>query len=83
MAEKQKWRQPEGNLRLSPPDDFVPESEKTSDWYCNYARWIVSTFYNQSRGAFYLEDVQTLGIAEEVDVAKNDKPRFGRGARTQ
>ena len=38
---------PSGTLRWEPPNELVRESEKTPNWFGNYGRWIISTFYNQ------------------------------------
>ena len=66
MAEKQKWQAPRSSINFSPPDDFVPESKKDAEWFTQYARWIVATFYNQSRSSFYVEDIPRIGISEEI-----------------
>lgn len=38
---------PSGTLLWNPPNELVSESEKTPQWFGNYARWLISTFYNQ------------------------------------
>jgi hypothetical protein len=42
---------PSGTLTWNPPNELVTEKDKTPQWFGNYARWIVSTFYNQPTGS--------------------------------
>lgn len=63
---KQTWTKPAASILFSPPNDFVPESEKTVDWFTQYARWAVASFYNQPRQAFYSGDIIDKGIAQEA-----------------
>lgn len=63
---KQTWTRPSAGILFSPPNDFVLESEKTVDWFTQYARWAVATFYNQPRQAFYSGDIVDKGIAQEA-----------------
>lgn len=66
MAEKQKWQSPRSSLYFSPPNEFVPDSQKDAAWFTQYARWIVSTFYNQPRPSFTNNDIPLMGMAEEA-----------------
>lgn len=68
MAEKQKWQVPRSSLYFSPPDEFIPDSQKDAEWFTQYARWIVSSFYNQARSPFSVNDVPLIGMAEEAIV---------------
>jgi hypothetical protein len=63
---KQTWTRPSAGILFSPPNDFVKESEKTVDWFTQYSRWAVATFYNQPRQAFYSGDIVDKGIAQEA-----------------
>jgi hypothetical protein len=63
---KQTWTRPSAGILFSPPNDFVRESEKSVDWFTQYARWAVATFYNQPRQAFYSGDIIDKGIAQEA-----------------
>ena len=63
---KQTWTRPSAGILFSPPNDFVKESEKTVDWFTQYARWAIATFYNQPRQAFYTGDLVDKGIAQEA-----------------
>lgn len=42
---------PSGTLTWNPPNELVTEKEKTPQWFGNYARWLISTFYNQPTGS--------------------------------
>lgn len=63
---KQTWTRPSAGILFSSPNDFVKENEKTVDWFTQYARWAVATFYNQPRQAFYSGDIVDKGIAQEA-----------------
>ena len=63
---KQTWTRPSAGILFSPPNDFVLESEKTVDWFTQYARWAIATFYNQPRQPFYTGDLVDKGIAQEA-----------------
>lgn len=63
---KQTWTRPSAGILFSSPNDFVKESEKTVDWFTQYARWAVATFYNQPRQAFYSGDIVDKGISQEA-----------------
>lgn len=66
MAEKIKWVAPSSSLLFAPPNELIHEKDKDADWFCQYARWAVSAFYNQPKPSFYTTDVQLLGVAEEA-----------------
>jgi hypothetical protein len=57
---------PREGILIAPPDDFAPESQKTSEWFTQYARWIVASFYNQPRNPFYPVNVVQNGFAQEA-----------------
>lgn len=59
------WQVPVNPLGILPPNDLVSEDAKTPDWYAEYSRWIVATFYNQSRQIFNPTQF-TRGIALEA-----------------
>jgi hypothetical protein len=63
---KQTWTRPSAGILFSSPNDFVKESEKTVDWFTQYSRWAVATFYNQPRQAFYSGDIIDKGISQEA-----------------
>lgn len=42
---------PSGTLTWNPPNELVTEQQKTPQWFGNYARWVISTFYNQPTGS--------------------------------
>lgn len=63
---KQSWTRPSAGILFSPPNDFVAEHEKTVDWFTQYARWAIATFYNQPRQPFYNGDIVEKGIAQEA-----------------
>lgn len=53
-------------MLLGPPSDFVPEKDKNAKWFTDYARWIVATFYNQTKPPFAFSDVVIKGISQEA-----------------
>jgi len=61
-----KWTQPAEGIFFTPPNDFVPEHEKTPQWFGQMARWIVANFYNQPPPKFNnkVKTVLNPGIAQ-------------------
>ena len=53
-------------IAVIPPNEFIPEKDKTPDWFAQYARWIVGTFYNQQRQPYFTGDLVDKGLAQEA-----------------